>query len=96
MPFITAAPALIAAFVLLTYSLQIFRAYQPRWTKPFIEEAKEKATDLEDEPKHPTPIVTLSLLGIVVVGLLLQILTVFFPKRQILEIYPAVAWVSTG
>jgi hypothetical protein len=95
MPFITAAPALIAALVLLTYSLQIFRAYQPRWTKPFIEEAKEKAADLEDEPKHSTPIVTLSLLGILVVGLLLQILAVFLPTRQILEVYPAVAWVST-
>jgi hypothetical protein len=95
MPVVTASPAVIAALILLTYSLRIFDAYKPRWTKPFIQETKEKAADLDGEPKHKTPIATLSLLAIAVLGLALQVMTVFFPTRQIIEIYPSIAWVST-
>jgi hypothetical protein len=49
---------------------------------------------LDDEPKHPTPVAILSLLAISVTGLVLQTLTVLFPTRQIIEIYPSIAWVS--
>jgi hypothetical protein len=96
MPVVTASPAVIAALILLTYSLRIFDTYKPRWTKPFIQETKEKAADLDREPKHKTPIATLSLLAIAVLGLALQVMTIFIPTRQIIETYPSIAWVSTG
>jgi hypothetical protein len=95
MPVVTASPAVIAALILLIYSLRIFEAYKPRWTKPFIQETKEKATtELDGEPKHKMPIATLSLLAIAIMGLALQVMTVFFPARRIIEIYPSIAWVS--
>jgi hypothetical protein len=95
MPVIIATPAIIAALILLTYSLRLFEAYRPRWTKPFVQEAKEKAGELDPEPTHPSLTATLSLLAIVAVGLASQILTVFFPTHHIVEIYPSIAWVST-
>jgi hypothetical protein len=94
MPVIIATPAIIAALILLTYSLRLFEAYRPRWTKPFVQEAKEKAGDLDPEPTHPSLTATLSLLAIAAVGLASQILTVFLPTYHIVEIYPSIAWVS--
>lgn len=91
---ITATPAVIAALILLIYSLRFFRSYRPRWMKPFIQETKEKVVDLDAVPKRQIPIATLTLLAVSIVGLVLQALTIFFPTRQVIEIYPSIAWVS--
>jgi hypothetical protein len=93
MPVITAAPAIIAALILLSYSLQIFETFLPRWTKPFVQETKEKAGDLDPEPRQHPLTATLSLLVIAGIGLALQIITVFLPHFQVIEIYPSIAWV---
>jgi hypothetical protein len=81
------------ALILLTYSLRIFEAYRPRWTKPFLQETAEKASDEDQEPKHLPLTATLSLLATTSIGLALQIMTMFFPERQVVEAYPAIAWV---
>jgi hypothetical protein len=93
LPVITAAPAVIAALILLSYSLQIFEVFRPRWTKPFVQEAKEKDDDLVPELRQHPLTATLTLLVIVGIGLALQIITVFLPSRRIIEIYPSMAWV---
>lgn len=94
-PVIAALPAVIAALILLTFSLQIFQTYMPRWTKPFVQEADEKASDLNELPKHQPLYTTLVLLAIAAIGLALQALTMYYPKRQIIELYPSIAWVCS-
>jgi hypothetical protein len=95
MPVITAAPAIFAALILLTYILRIFEAYRPRWTKPFVQETKEKPDDANQERRYHPLTATLSLLATTSIGLALQIITIFFPDSQVIEVYPAIAWVRT-
>ncbi|OAL03382.1 P-loop containing nucleoside triphosphate hydrolase protein [Phaeosphaeriaceae sp. SRC1lsM3a] len=91
-PVITAFPAIVAAFILLTYALRNLEAYMPRWTKPFVQEPREKVGDMDQEQRHQPMAATLSLLAITSIGLGLQIITVFIPGRQIIEMYPSIAW----
>jgi len=93
LPVITAIPAVLAALVLLTYSAWLFKAYRPKWTKPFITECKESPDDLGDVPTQPSLSPTYGLLLVSSVGLALQILTIFSPFRDITEVYPSIAWV---
>jgi hypothetical protein len=93
MPVVTATPAVVAALILAGYSFRLFEAYQPRWTKPFVQETREKAGDLDQEPKHHPLRATLSLLAIAGIGLALQIITIFLSDRQMIQMYPSVAWV---
>ena len=93
MPVVTAAPAVIAALILLSYSFRIFEAYKPRWMKPFVQETKKEVEDLDAASRHHPLAATLSLLVIVGIGLALQIITIFLPERQVIEMYPSIAWV---
>ncbi|KAF2824326.1 P-loop containing nucleoside triphosphate hydrolase protein [Ophiobolus disseminans] len=92
MPVVTAAPAVIAALILLSYSLRAFDAYKPRWMKPFVQEAKKKVNELDATTRHHPLTATLGLLMIVGIGLALQIITIVVPYRQVIEIYPSIAW----
>lgn len=94
LPVITAIPAILAALVLLTYSAWLFKAYRPKWTKPFIIEGKENPDDLGPEPTRPPLSPTYGLLLVSSIGLASQILTIFFPFRDLAEVYPSIAWVS--
>ena len=93
LPVITAVPAILAALVLLIYSAWLFKAYRPKWTKPFIVEDKESPDDLGPESTRPSLFLTYGLLLVSSVGLALQILTIFFPFRDLTEVYPSAAWV---
>jgi hypothetical protein len=93
LPVVTATPAVIAAFILLTYSLRIFDAYRPRWTKAFLREIKEKVGEVDEAPKRATLTGTFGLLVIAASGLALQAVNVFLPYRRVTEIYPLIAWV---
>jgi hypothetical protein len=93
LPVVTATPAIIAALILLIYSLRTFDAYRPRWTKPFLQETKEKVDEVDDEPKRPSSTATFGLLVTAASGLALQAVTVFLPYRRVTEIYPLIAWV---
>ncbi|KAF2650383.1 ABC bile acid transporter-like protein [Lophiostoma macrostomum CBS 122681] len=94
LPVISAIPAMIAALILLKYPLQLFSAYQPRWTKPFIRETKDTSDDLPTSTPPKVLASTYGLLAASVVGLLLQIVTIFFPDQQLAGIYPSIAWGS--
>ena len=86
-------PAILAALLLLTYSLRLFKAYRPGWTKPFIVEMKESPCDIKPEPTRRPLFPTYGLLAVSMIGLTLQAVTVFFPFRDFTEIYPSIAWV---
>jgi hypothetical protein len=84
---------MLAALVLLNYSLQFIDGYWPKWTRPFVHEAKEKPSEVET-PLTQQPVTgTFGLLVLATIGLTFQILNVFFPIRQPSAIYPAIAWV---
>jgi len=93
MPVVTVAPAVIAALILLSYSTRIFEAFKPRWMKPFVQETKKEVDDLDPTFRHHPLAATLSLLVIVSIGLASQIITTFLPERQVIEMYPSIAWV---
>lgn len=93
LPVVTAIPAILGALILLTYAFRLFNAYRPSWTKPFIEETKESPDDLVPEPAPRPLFPTYGLLVVCMVGLVLQIVTIFFPFRDLMEIYPSIAWV---
>ena len=93
LPFVATIPAILAALVLLKYSLRVIDGYWPRWTKPFVHEAKEKSSEAETPSTRRPVIGTFSLLALATIGLTFQILNVFFPSRQPTAIYPAIAWV---
>lgn len=94
-PYIAIFPAILGALILLTYSLQIFDAYWPRWTKPFVRETKDAPSDLDadEDATHRPLTATFGLLVATSIGLTLQILTIFLPFRQPMVIYSSIAWV---
>jgi hypothetical protein len=61
--------------------------------KPFVQEKREKANELDLESGQQPLTATLGLLAIAAIGLALQGVTVFFPYRQLMAIYPLIAWV---
>lgn len=93
LPVVTAAPAVIVALILLTYSLRFFESHRPRWTKPFVQEAKKEVGELAPAAQHHPLTATLTLLVASGIGLALQIITIFLPERQVIELYPSIAWV---
>ncbi|KAF2260724.1 hypothetical protein CC78DRAFT_620017 [Lojkania enalia] len=92
LPVISAFPAILGALILLTYSLRLFNAYQPAWTKPFVKEAKESPDELATDERRRPYSATYCLLGISVVGLISQIVTIFVPPWHFDAIYPSIAW----
>jgi hypothetical protein len=96
LPVIATFPAIIAALILVAYSLRVLRVYRPIWTKPFVQEKREKANELNPESGQQPLTATLGLLAIAAIGLALQGVTVFFPSRQLMAIYPLIAWVWTS
>ncbi|KAF1843379.1 P-loop containing nucleoside triphosphate hydrolase protein [Cucurbitaria berberidis CBS 394.84] len=91
-PYIATVPAILGALILLTYLLRIFKAYRPAWTKSFVRETKEHSNEFEVDTPHRTLTATFGLLTVASIGLTLQIITAFFPLRQITAVYPSIAW----
>jgi hypothetical protein len=93
LPYVATFPAVLGAVVLLTYSLRIFNAYQPRWTKPFIKEKKERSDELGSMFWSLPVSATLGLLVVSMAGLTMQLLASFLPNFSYEGVYPSVAWV---
>ncbi|KAF2684468.1 ABC bile acid transporter-like protein [Lentithecium fluviatile CBS 122367] len=95
LPVISTIPAILGALVLLLYSLRLLDAYRPRWTKPFVEETKTSPDELRPiSSERPLP-ATWGLLVVSMVGLTLQIITLFLGPVNTYSIYPSIAWVIT-
>jgi hypothetical protein len=93
LPFIAAIPAIIGALILLAYVLKLFSQYRPQWTKTFIKEAKESQGDLPATGAYQPWSAMYGLLLVSFIGLTLQLVTIFFPFRQLIAMYPLIAWV---
>jgi hypothetical protein len=86
---------MLAALVLVKYSLRLADGYWPTWTKPFVHEEKEKSSEADTSSTQQPLTGTLGLLVLATIGLTLQILNTFFFIHQPTAIYPAIAWVCT-
>ena len=62
---------------------------------PFSQEKHEKHDEIEEYPAQGPSTGTLGLLAVAAIGLTSQVLNAFFPIREPMAIYPAIAWVST-
>lgn len=63
--------------------------------KPFISEPNEKIEEFPIHAKNRLPKATLSLLVVTSFGFALQVVSIFFPSRQMMSVYPAITWVRT-
>jgi len=93
LPVISTLPALLGALILLFYSLRLFDAYRPRWTRPFIEEKKASPDELSPASAQRPSSGPWGLLVVSMIGLTLQIITIFLPQVSLSSIYPSIAWV---
>jgi hypothetical protein len=93
LPYVATFPAILGAIVLFAYSLRIFNAYQPTWTKPFIKEEKESSDELGTTFWSLPLSATLGLLVVSMAGLTMQLLASFLPNFSYEGVYPSVAWV---
>jgi hypothetical protein len=93
---VSAIPSAVAALVLLGHTLKFFDRYRPAWTKPFVKETLEASDDVAPMPERRVLPATYGLLVVCLIGLAVQIVTIFFPYRQIEAIYPCVTWVSNA
>ncbi|KAL6710910.1 hypothetical protein ACN47E_006785 [Coniothyrium glycines] len=93
-PFIAVLPALLGGLILLTYSLRIFNAYRPRWTKPFVQETSEKQGENDYESPRPSLFAPLGLFASTVLGLTFQLVADLSRYRQSTALYPAIGWAT--
>lgn len=61
--------------------------------KPFVQETKEDPNELGPTDSQRPLSATFGLLVVSMIGLTLQIVTIFVPHLQYNSIYPAIAWV---
>jgi hypothetical protein len=99
LPYVSAVPAAVAVCVLLWPLLGLLPRWESlnsTWIRPFVEEPKEDCEGLDFKPKKGFERLTAALLGASVLGLGLQLATVFNPTLRYLMIYPAASWAIAG
>ncbi|KAF1832529.1 P-loop containing nucleoside triphosphate hydrolase protein [Decorospora gaudefroyi] len=92
LPFVATFPAILAALILLKYSLRITNSHWPIWTEPFLQETKEKTDEVEPLPDRQPLIATFGLLMVALLGLTFQALAALFVMERSMAIYPSLAW----
>lgn len=100
-PFIAGIPAVISALIIFGFLIQLLpiRRLLPSWLQPFIEEPEEKSGELEDRPQpHVFKPITVCLLGVSIVGAMLQLSSIFYPdfhqnrNFHLMMIFPTISW----
>jgi hypothetical protein len=93
-PYISMVPAILGALILLTYCLRLLDPYRPRWTKPFLREAKAESDELDDVPRHQFAWSTYGLLAVASIGLILQFGSIYtLTDSNIVAVFPSLTWV---
>lgn len=94
LPFIAAIPALVSICIFIFLALaNLPRGWlSPKWTRTFVEEPKEEEQELFGRRKISYSRSTVLLLVLSVIGLALQLLTIFRPTFRLQMIYPAASW----
>jgi len=93
LPLISAAPLVAVLCVLISNVLRLAIPYRPKWTKPFVEEFKDK--DEVEQPTHKWHwnLSTISLFLISTCGLTLQVVLIWNRNFHLDGLYPALTWV---
>jgi len=87
-------PALIAICIIVAGFLKMtpWSFKFPQWTRNIIKESIELEGEVTSKPARVFTSHTIKLLTISIVGLLLQLFTVFHPVSRIIRIFPTVSW----
>ncbi|KAI9642629.1 hypothetical protein NHQ30_009434 [Ciborinia camelliae] len=100
-PFIAGIPAVVGVLIILQLLIQLLpiRRLLPLWLRPFVEEPEEKSGELENRrPLNTFTPMTLCLLGVSILGTLLQLSSIIFPNLHLprnfhlMMIFPTISW----
>lgn len=92
-PLVSILSAVIAAIVIFTRLLQPLHRYRPNWMRPFVSEFNGKTNDIQLPKRRRYKTLTKALLGILPIGLAIQIVSTLYPTYDITRIFPTLAWV---
>ncbi|QSZ32335.1 hypothetical protein DSL72_001909 [Monilinia vaccinii-corymbosi] len=101
-PFIASIPAVISALIILGLLIKLLpiRRLSPSCLRSFVEEPEEKSEELENGRRpHVFPRMTWCLLGISIIGALLQLSSIYYTdfhlhqNFQLIMIFPTISWV---
>ena len=67
---------------------------RPLWATTFTKELGEQRVMASPDPKQRSARSTASLLGLCLAGLVLRLVTVFYPSLSITVVAPAISWVT--
>ncbi|KAH8663406.1 ABC transporter-like protein [Tricladium varicosporioides] len=91
---IAATPAALSICIFLGFLLSLIsgKSLLPKWLKSFNQEVQEKPDELLVKRKRHFTRLSGGLLAISILGLLLQILTAFYPKIEITRVFLVPSW----
>lgn len=85
----------MALSIVVSRGLQPFLPNRPTWATPFVKEFSQQGEMVCPDPKKRSLGGATFLLGIFLVGLVLQTVTVFYPHLNVKKtaVAPAISWV---
>ncbi|CAG8949745.1 hypothetical protein HYFRA_00004066 [Hymenoscyphus fraxineus] len=97
LPFISAIPAFISICIVLGYIFQLIPipSIRPKWLSTFIKETVEQDDDLPRKAKKHFTVLSGLLFIVSVVGMFMQLPTIFYPDLRLEMIFPAVSWATS-
>ncbi len=84
----------MAICIVVARFLQPFLHYRPAWATPFVKEIRQQGDMISPDPKKWSARGSKILLAIFLAGLLLHLVTVFYPHLNTTALAPAVSWVN--
>ncbi|KXT12621.1 hypothetical protein AC579_4220 [Pseudocercospora musae] len=93
LPVVAAIPAVFAALVVLGQAIRfaVPPSWQPRWTRPFVQEVVERAGDWHLIPRRRWTLQTIGLAVTCSLGFLLHLLPILLSSKPLLWTLPALA-----
>ena len=83
----------MAICIVIGRGLQPFLHYRPTWATPFVKETSQQGDIINPDPKKWSARGATILLAIFLAGLVLHLVTVFYPHLNTTAVARAIAWV---
>ena len=93
-PVISSFPAIVAICLLAGRILRPLFPHRPSWATTFTKEFGEQRVMASPDSKQRSARSTTILLGLFLAGLVLRLVTVFYPSLSITVSAPAISWVT--
>ena len=93
-PVLFSFPAIVAICLLVGRILRPLLPHRPLWATTFTKEFGEQRVMVSPDPKQQSALSTAILLGLFLAGLVLRLVTVFYPSLSITVVAPAISWVT--